>query len=1014
DLTKAKIMPYKTSRLHKTSIPTTLHLSPPPAEDVLIIYESEAEQWAWYLHSLLLGSIPEAGMCCYDIATVTSRQDDFLHLSGYKCKLLILSRGLLDGLCQERRFFLSRVLQPEGRVVVLLCGVENLEPLLELVPLRGEECLQISSEQDAQEYCVAVAEIVHRGELTSAADVRRAQEPAPDRERWDGGLRAKTTFLLLPYRVPCENPGQVFLLLREVVASENPEVEFNGSKQSVRAEAAKWNESTLCVPAPDFPAGSVGVTLYCGGVVLGKARLHYYSTMGEISRLLQQAADPVNFMCQALQVSSTEQVDHMLASCLMQKMPTGGFQGLQSDQIHAGDTRTEDIPTLLHFAAEHGLRDLASVLLQCPGAPQALRTADRLGHTPLALAHARGHSHLHVLLQESLVSASVATLGEVFSFHGYDPWEKAHTVRMADLEQISDLNTVAVANNSPHKLCLYSYQGALSPRFLSPPGGPRDPPNIVTTATLLHCAENVLSRKGSGLLEECRSGEGCNDDTSVYELMGRAGNLQVTDSHKELQPAALGDHGEQGEEEEDPYAHFGVTCEKNDTVLTAYSCVAIANRPPAPTPRPETFPTKKKSMPFIAQVFQKKMSQADSETLYSLPSKQTRVRDSISSTYDTFVPSQPPGLDELIRLQEQVKGGSLSVDEALERFSDWQRLQRGTDTAQQDKLRQLRADIVSSKVDNDNVYDKISIVHHTPGVTSSSRSSAAGVSNKENGLPTGVLSTWGAQDNGIRDPPQERTEGTAGPPPVRQRDFKLRALAQGDQDVGTHWLYVVFSPDWLSYSPADTGSSDKGSPAPSHPAIKASQAYLCLAMPCWYPPRPPCMPSEACSPKGEVASAERARARGTPRPLPTPHPSDQGPNEAPGVRLRPSVRGPEPQGRSFRSGLASPFGAGAFVQPRPGEAEPPHGRGDALMPPQADVMGTIGNSHLLPRSTLHAPLLLFPAAMHRFRLGLWCSAGERSAQGRLRWLSRFERCPALSSAVSERDSSAAQNHSVMD
>ncbi|XP_026865749.2 B-cell scaffold protein with ankyrin repeats [Electrophorus electricus] len=587
------------------------------SEDVLIIYESEAEQWAWYLHSLLLGSIPEAGMCCYDIATVTSRQDDFLHLSGYKCKLLILSRGLLEGLCQERRFFLSRVLQPEGRVVVLLCGVENLEPLLELVPLRGEECLQISSEQDAQEYCTAVAEIVHRGELTSAADVRRAQEPAPDRERWDGGLRAKTTFLLLPCRVPCENPGQVFLLLREVVASENPEVEFNGSKQSVRAEAAKWNESTLCVPAPDFPAGSVGVTLYCGGVVLGKARLHYYSTMGEISRLLQQAADPVNFMCQALQVSSTEQVDHMLASCLMQKMPTGGFQGLQSDQIHAGDTRTEDIPTLLHFAAEHGLRDLASVLLQCPGAPQALRTADRLGHTPLALAHARGHSHLHVLLQESLA--------------------------------------------------------------------------MIT-------------------------GEGCNDDTSVYELMGRAGNLQVTDSHKELQPAALGDHGEQGEEEEDPYAHFGVTCEKNDRVLTACGCVAIANRPPAPTPRPETFPTKKKSMPFIAQVFQKKMSQADSETLYSLPSKQTRVRDSISSTYDTFVPSQPPGLDELIRLQEQVKGGSLSVDEALERFSDWQRLQRGTDTAQQDKLRQLRADIVSSKVDNDNVYDKISIVHHTPAM----------------------------------------------------------------------------------------------------------------------------------------------------------------------------------------------------------------------------------------------------------------------------------------------------------
>lgn len=54
-----------------------------------------------------------------------------------------------------------------------------------------------------------------------------------------------------------------------------------------------------------------------------------------------------------------------------------------------------------------------------------------------------------------------------------------------------------------------------------------------------------------------------------------------------------------------------------------------------------------------------------------------------SCTYDTFMPGPAPGLDELIKLQEQVKKGSLSVDEALERFSDWQRVQRGLDGIQQ-------------------------------------------------------------------------------------------------------------------------------------------------------------------------------------------------------------------------------------------------------------------------------------------------------------------------------------------
>ncbi|CAB1345164.1 unnamed protein product [Coregonus sp. 'balchen'] len=77
------------------------------------------------------------------------------------------------------------------------------------------------------------------------------------------------------------------------------------------------------------------------------------------------------------------------------------------------------------------------------------------------------------------------------------------------------------------------------------------------------------------------------------------------------------------------------------------------------------------------------MSQSDTETLYSLPTKQARGRENISSTYDTFVPNQPPGLEQLIELQEKVKSGSLSMDEALERFSDWQRVQKGMDAIQQ-------------------------------------------------------------------------------------------------------------------------------------------------------------------------------------------------------------------------------------------------------------------------------------------------------------------------------------------
>ncbi|XP_060730319.1 B-cell scaffold protein with ankyrin repeats-like [Tachysurus vachellii] len=580
-------------------------------KELLIIFEQEAEQWALYIRSILAKSVPETGICCYNI--VSSRQDNFLELNGYKCKLLILSQGMLEGMCQLYRFFLARVLRPETCVVVLLCGVESLDPLLELIPLKGEECLQISSEHDAQEYCSAVLDIIQRGGQMSG-DTRIPQEPKLDRRHSAG---ARSSLLVLPTHVSCENPGEVFLLLRQAIASKDLEVEFSGSKQKVRVKPKNWNESTLSVTAAEFPAGNVAVTLYCGDVVKGSTHLHYYNTMGEISRLLKQAADPMNFMCQAFQSSSSEKLDHILAACVVKKMPTGGFQGLQADQTLARVSTSEDIPTLLHFAALYGLKDLASVLLQCPGAQEAMRSTNSSGHTPLMLAHANGHSQLQVLLQESLAKSS-------------------------------------------------------------------------------------------------------DDDTSVYEMMGSTVNLRVADSRDQPHTGGAGDAKAQVENDDDdnPYT-LEVNDEEYDTILNSSSTTVMTNRPPAPAPRPKGLPSKEENMPYIAQVFQKKIPQGDSETLYSFSAKQTRGQD--SCTYDTFMPGPAPGLDELIKLQEQVKKGSLSVDEALERFSDWQRVQKGLDGIQQEKLRQLRASIMNNREDDDSVYDKINIVHHTPAATTKER-----------------------------------------------------------------------------------------------------------------------------------------------------------------------------------------------------------------------------------------------------------------------------------------------------
>uniref|UniRef100_G3UJZ3 B cell scaffold protein with ankyrin repeats 1 n=1 Tax=Loxodonta africana TaxID=9785 RepID=G3UJZ3_LOXAF len=76
------------------------------------------------------------------------------------------------------------------------------------------------------------------------------------------------------------------------------------------------------------------------------------------------------------------------------------------------------------------------------------------------------------------------------------------------------------------------------------------------------------------------------------------------------------------------------------------------------------------------------------------------------------------GQEELILLQERVKTGKMSVDEALEKFKHWQMGKSGLEVIQQEKLRQLRDCIIGNRPEEENVYNKLTIVHHPGNETS--------------------------------------------------------------------------------------------------------------------------------------------------------------------------------------------------------------------------------------------------------------------------------------------------------
>ncbi|KAJ7408911.1 B-cell scaffold protein with ankyrin repeats [Willisornis vidua] len=112
-------------------------------------------------------------------------------------------------------------------------------------------------------------------------------------------------------------------------------------------------------------------------------------------------------------------------------------------------------------------------------------------------------------------------------------------------------------------------------------------------------------------------------------------------------------------EEEHPYSAVKLEESVYDFILgeeeeeekRTHSRSFIMNRPPAPAPRPKDSLVREENIPFIVQAHR-----GHTDTV----------------TYSTVKHNIPVEQKELIHLQEQVKRGTISVDEALDRFKQWQ------------------------------------------------------------------------------------------------------------------------------------------------------------------------------------------------------------------------------------------------------------------------------------------------------------------------------------------------------
>lgn len=132
------------------------------SEDIVVIYEEDAEEWALYLKSVLKHIILEERILLYNLDASFIHPSELQTLCSYGCKLLILSSGLLNWLDLKNGYFLDKILQPPEKVVILLCGVEDSATLHEMLNIDTSSHV-ITTDQDPEDYLAVITGIFEQG-----------------------------------------------------------------------------------------------------------------------------------------------------------------------------------------------------------------------------------------------------------------------------------------------------------------------------------------------------------------------------------------------------------------------------------------------------------------------------------------------------------------------------------------------------------------------------------------------------------------------------------------------------------------------------------------------------------------------------------------------------------------------------------------------------------------------------------------------------------------------------------
>ncbi|XP_075072641.1 phosphoinositide 3-kinase adapter protein 1 isoform X2 [Mixophyes fleayi] len=681
--------------------------------DLLILHGPDANEWCHYLVSLFetYHQVQDLAIQTYEVKCEPIPNACLETFQSCKCILILLS-GDLEGNFDYPEVLesLRTVLRPPNKVIVLFCGVIDKEDFTNVFQ-DWLQWKQLSSEDDPELYITTVKDIVFED---SGCDSVTDTDPECDEDRLQhmGNIQEKL-LSIQPERIRCGVKTQIYLIFKCKLDSQIKNmVYFNPlNGPSISLPASLQNEYILSVDAPDFPSGLVFLKVFSGDLVMCEAKITYFTDMEEISLLLDSATNPIEFMCQAFKIMpyNREALDKLLTESLRKNIPASGLHLFGINQIEeenlSANQRDEELPTLLHFSAKYGLKNLTSLLLTCPGALQAYSVANKHGDFPNNIAEKYGYKDLRQFIDEYVETVDMlkSHIKEEL-MHGDPDGDPTY-------ESMANLQTDLLMKCSLH------------------PGSDEDLYETMVGMVAQYDPEETYV--------DMMQVKDVDPSVETHALTAKETMLR-----KILEGSSLDVYdGNDAGDEEDPY-HL-CSDKLYDTVSegTLQSSVAMS-RPPVPVPRLDE-PTGSET--YISQVFTKKAPMrkeniyVDSSNPIIGASVRMRGDRHQSSDYDPFVGMKTPGQRELITLQERVKLGIISVDEAVLEFKEWQLNQKKRSDSfryQQENLKKLR-DSINRRRNEDKKVKKTAGSSSNRSSTRSTLSLSSGMEgdNEDNEIP---------------------------------------------------------------------------------------------------------------------------------------------------------------------------------------------------------------------------------------------------------------------------------------